>query len=87
MVLDTQPWYTYMTQHPQNIPAQECPCAKVQMTQGGKRMTQVYHSFFPSLRSNHNENMLLLIEGDIWYPEVVLAYVVILKAYRPIGLL
>jgi len=40
------------------------------MTQGGKKMTQVYHSFFPSLRRNHNENMLLLLEGDIWYPEV-----------------
>jgi hypothetical protein len=59
-----------MTQHPQNIPAQECPCAKVQMTQGGKKMTHVYHSFSPSLRRNHNENMLLLLEGDIWYPEV-----------------
>jgi hypothetical protein len=45
----------------------------VQMTQGGKKMTQVYHSFFPSLRRNHNENMLLLLEGHIWYPEVSLS--------------
>ena len=33
-------------------------------------MDQGYHYEGPSVRSNHNENMLLLKEGDLGYPQV-----------------
>src|ERR1700676_477733 len=41
------------------------------MDHGPLYVDQRYHYVRPSLRSNHNENMLLLLEGHFWYPEVI----------------
>src|SRR5882762_3430389 len=42
------------------------------MDHGPLYMSQRSHYVRPSLRSNHNENMLLLLEGHFWEPQVPL---------------
>jgi hypothetical protein len=38
----------------------------IDMDHGPLYVDQRYHYVRPSLRSNHNENMLLLLEGHFW---------------------
>ena len=46
-------------------------------------MSQRYNFQSPSLRSNHNENMLLLLEGHFWYPEHTFQWICSIVNYPP----